>query len=557
MGSNVAAPGRPRRPAGRRQTGDSGAVRVLPTRDRDAPRSTPTRRSGDPPAPLYVIAANRIAYGPSPELREEWNALGATDDARLGAYVDQQLHPGALEDSEYLDRRDRADFASLWKPLDVLWQHHHLGKQGDHDRSTPLVEAELDFFLRAVHSRRQLQLRLTEFWLDHFNIYGWDYWSKPVWTDWVRLLRDHALGNFRTLLHAVARHPAMLYYLDNQDSTVAGPNENWARELMERHTLGAENYWGVVPWQEVAVDADGVPLGYCDDDVYEATRAFTGWTVANGRHGRPDTGAFHYEAESHDRFQKIFLGRFLAADQPPLLDGNDVLDALADHPGTARHIAGKLCRRLVSDHPSQQLVDAAAEAFHGHRDEPFQLRRTVAVILRSEEFRSTWGGKVKRPFEIAAGALRASGFRLDFAPGADDLSSFLWRYDHAGQPLFAWPAPDGYPDVAEKWESSTPRVMSWRLLLWMAGASDEAKAPRLPGIAHTPPVFRSARAVTDYWIERLLARPLPEAERQAVLDFMAQGFHPEIDLDWSDSDTTERLRSMIALILSTPAFLEK
>src|SRR5690606_2214012 len=147
--------------------------------------------------------------------------------------------------------------------------------------------------------------------------------------------------------------------------------------LFELHTLGAENYIGVRRQDEVPRDTDGEPVAYVDDDVYESTRAFTGWGV------NFDTGAFEYFPDRHDRFQKYVLGRFLRVDQPSLKDGTDVLDAVAYHPGTARHISRKLCRRLIADDPPQRVVEEAAGVFLAHRDSPDQLRQVVRAILRS------------------------------------------------------------------------------------------------------------------------------------------------------------------------------
>jgi uncharacterized protein (DUF1800 family) len=361
------------------------------------------------------------------------------------------------------------------------------------------------------------------------------------------------LGNFRTMLGAVARSTAMLYYLDNFTSGVAGPNENYARELFELHTLGAENYFGVMRQDDVPVDPQGRPLGYVDADVFEACRCFTGWSVANGQGGAPNTGLFHYRANWHDRFQKRVLRVFIPQDQPDQVDGNMVLDALAAHPGTARFVCRKLCRRLISDAPSQATVDAAAQVFQDQRSAPDQLRQVVRAILLSPEFRGTWGAKVKRPFEIVVSALRAAGSTFPFAMGNDETDTFLWLFGNAGQMLFERRSPDGYPDRQAAWMVPNPRVGGWRLTTWLMDEPGNGSY-YLDVVAQTPAGVRTSNQLADFWIDRVFGRPLSAAERQAVVAFMAQGMNPDLPLNWNDS-VKNRVRAMVGLLFWSPEFL--
>jgi len=406
-------------------------------------------------------------------------------------------------------------------------------------------------FLRAVHSKRQLVEVLADFWHNHFNVYGYEYWIGPLWTYWDRdVIRAHQLGNFREMLEAVAAGPCMLYYLDNYTSSSAGPNENWARELIELHTLGAENYLGVMRQVDVPLDGLGRPVGYVDDDVFEATRSFTGWTFDF------DTGLFSYRADWHDHFQKTVLGEYMPPNQAQLADGRDVLDAVAFHPGTARHIAGKLCRRFISDDPPQNVVDAAAAVFESAQNDSDQLAQVVRSILLSDEFLTTWGEKIKRPFEVVVSAMRSAGAEFSFALDEGETDSLLWLYDQAGQPLFSWRAPDGYSDVKEDWQSTTPRVHLWRVCNWLVDVEDALDNHLMDVVAQTPAGVRSANELADHWINRILGRPLPAVDRLEIVDFMAQGFNPSLDLPIdSDSNTQERLRAMVGLIFMTPSFL--
>ncbi|MGD9253679.1 MAG: DUF1800 family protein, partial [Holophagae bacterium] len=300
--------------------------RAAAMRSPEAPRRIAKALPSPPLA--AVIALNRMGFGPRPGDVTDFVSLGGNDAARLEAYVDQQLNPAGIDDSACSVRIAAAGFTTLNKSQAQLWQDHVEADVSWSERMQPYFEVERLTFLRAVHSKRQLVEVLADFWHNHFNVYGYEYWIGPLWSYWDRdVIRANLLGNFRQMLGAVAASPCMLYYLDNYTNTSAGPNENWARELFELHTLGAENYLGVKRQIDVPVDGTGNPIGYVDDDVFEATRCFTGWTFDF------DTGLFEYHSEYHDHFQKTVLGSYLPPNQAALADGQDVLDAVAFHPG--------------------------------------------------------------------------------------------------------------------------------------------------------------------------------------------------------------------------------
>ncbi len=513
-------------------------------------RKPPSKALPTPP-PAAVIALNRLGFGPRPGDIGQFNNLGSTDELRLAAYIDQQLDPSAIDDSACDARLVSAGFTTLNKSQAQLWQDHFLGDPTWDERIQPLYETERATFLKGTHSRRQLLEILADFWHNHFNIYSWSS-SRiyPLWVHWDRdVIRANVMGNFRQMLQDVATAPEMLYYLDNYTSTNAGPNENFARELLELHTLGAENYFGVMLQGDVPTDGQGRPLGYVDEDVFEATRCLTGWTI------NFDTGFYEYRDDWHDRFQKHVLGDHYPSDQPPMTDGEDLLDSLASHPGTGRFIARKLCRRLISDDPPQAVVDAAAAVFTANTDASDQLAQVVRSIVLSDEFLSTWGEKIKRPFEIAVSSLRATQAEFSWALDESAADSFLWMYEQASQPLFSWRSPDGFSDLKDAWKSTTPRVATWRLVNWLIDREDNGVF-RAAVVAQTPSAIRSATALADYWINRILSRAMPEIERSEIIDFMAQGHNPDLDLPLAtDDDTQERLRSMVGLICMSPSFL--
>ncbi len=503
-----------------------------------------------PPA-AAIIALNRLGFGPRAGEIAAFNSLGTSDPQRLQAWVDQQLDPAGINDAECDSKIAASGFTTLNKSLAQLWFDHVESNPPWNVRLQPYYEIERATLLRAVWSKRQLLEILTDFWHNHFNIYGPDSWAAPVWSHWDRaVIRGNALGNFRTMLGQVAQHPAMLYYLDNYTSSNAGPNENWARELFELHTLGADHYMGVLHQNQVPTGAGGKPIAYVDDDVFEATRCFTGWTFDF------DTGLFEYRSDWHDNYQKCVLGTQIYANQPALSDGNVVLDEVASHPGTARHISTKLARRLIGDDPDPAVIDAAAAVFEAEASAPDQLAQVVRTIVLHPSFLSTWGDKIKRPLEIVAGAMRAADGRFTFNLDESDTDTLLWRYDQAGQPLFAWRAPNGYPDHKDNWHSATPRVMTWRLVNWLIDVRNDSDVFRLNVLAQTPTNIRTANQIADFWIDRVHGRSIPAAERQEIVEFMAQGHNPDFDLPLdTDEDTQDRLRSMVGLIFMSPSFL--
>ena len=304
-----------------------------------------------------------------------------------------------------------------------------------------IEEAKL---LRALYSERQLQEVLVDFWFNHFNVFAGKGATRNYLSEYEReAIRPYVLGNFRDMLEATAKSPAMLFYLDNWQnvaeqspggaprrpqrsgaaaSPTRGINENYARELMELHTLGVDG-------------------GYTQTDIVNVARALTGWTI------RPREGSgTQYVKRLHDDKVKTVLGQTLKA------GGGDndierVLDILAAHPSTARHIATKLARRFVSDTPPASLVDRAAARFTATEGD---LREVVRTIVTSPEFfaADAYRVKVKTPLDFVASALRATGAEIRSAvPLARELRDM-------GMPLYFCQPPTGYDDTAATWVSA-------------------------------------------------------------------------------------------------------
>jgi uncharacterized protein (DUF1800 family) len=348
-----------------------------------------------------------------------------------------------------------------------------------------LAEAKL---LRAVYSERQLEEVLVDFWFNHFNVFARKGRTEIYVGEYEReAIRPHVLGRFRDLLGATAKSPAMLVYLDNWMSVdpkavaavndgrrgrfaIRGPsgrsganqqpagggserrnptldtvppqrqarglNENYARELLELHTLGVDG-------------------GYTQQDVVEVARAFTGWTI-----GRPGEGGFRFAATLHDRAAKTVLGQTIPAGGG-VDDGERVLDILARHPSTARHIAQQLAQRFVSDTPPASVVDRAAAAFQKTNGD---LREVVRAIVTAPEFFAPEArrAKVKTPLEFVASALRATGAEIRVATPLVRVLAGL------GMPLYLCQPPTGYHDAADGWVSSGALVNRMNFALAMS-----------------------------------------------------------------------------------------
>lgn len=540
---------------------------------------------------IALVALNRMGFGPRPGDVAAFNALGSDDDARLAAYVLQQLNPdpNQANDPEYHQRRlglngyPDPGFTTLAKSLTQLWQDHRVGGT---QPSRPVEETRLNTYLRMVYSKWQLRELLADFWLNHFNVYGFETYTQETFVHYDRdVIRANLFGSFRTLLEAVARSTSMLYFLDNYTNTRNGPNENWARELFELHTLGAENYYGVgaqagVPeWGAGVVWPAGtpsagqpIPAGYVDNDVYETARAFTGWGVSS------TLGTFLYTASNHDNFQKavLSLGQVnIPPNQADEKDGEDVLDMLAAHPGTGRHLARKLCRRLISDDPPPALVETIGDLFTAQWLAPDQLKQVYEAILLSTEFKTTWGAKIKRPVEFSVSALRATNANWNFGYSSQnpltvepDTSSFLSRQSKTGQNLFARIPPDGFGDREAIWSGTNTRLQCWRLGSWLIdqdidgnSATDDFRLDVLgqtyaafPGLPHSA----TSVQLVDLWVDKVFRRAIEPAQRDELIDFMAQGNSPNLALNLDASSTVRsRVRALVGLIFMLPEFLLK
>jgi uncharacterized protein (DUF1800 family) len=278
------------------------------------------------------------------------------------------------------------------------------------------------------------------------------------------VLRHRAFGNFREMLEAVATSTAMLAYLNNASSKASPANENYARELFELHTLGANAYLNnhYDRWREVPGAEAGLPEGFIDQDVYEAARAFTGWTYANGQWlaegmALPKTGEFSYTDAWHDPYQKRIFAREIDPYQPPMSDGRKALDLAAFHPATAQNIARRLCTRFVADLPSRDLINSTSRVFLDNHRSSNQIALTLQHILLSEDFAGS-SPRLQRPLFLLASLQRDANTVLP--PGQD----ITWMLDGMGHKLYMWPSPAGHPLQSGYWQSPGLLVRRWRMI---------------------------------------------------------------------------------------------
>jgi uncharacterized protein (DUF1800 family) len=540
---------------------------------------------------------NRIGFGPRPGDIERVQQIG------LAKYIDQQLHPdrvpnGALDErlapmttlemsnAELMDKyfapadmlrqaqqkrqaqaAQQAQAAGTTPPPQpqppVLTPQQRLVQQGQQNVMAELMNAKV---LRAAVSERQLEEVLVDFWFNHFNVFVGKGQVRQYLTSYERdAIRPHVLGKFRDMLGATAHSPAMLFYLDNFQSASPTPpaqqkprrdpfygrpmpfpgkpqpqpqrqgrglNENYARELMELHTLGVDG-------------------GYTQKDVQEVARVFTGWTIDQPRQG----GNFIFREQMHDQNEKLVLGTKIKADGEK--EGEKVLDLLASHPSTARHIAFKLAQRFVADEPPKALVDRAAKRFLDTRGD---LREVTRTIITSKEFfaEDAYRAKVKTPLEFVISAARASDANIvNPQPIVNALRQL-------GMPLYGAQPPTGYSMTADAWVNTGSLLNRLNFAVQLvAGGQQLAAAGR--GGRGAPPnpqqqARQAARPLTPAQLARMpiqvdllmLAPDTTDATRDRLIQMMLAGEVSEATR--TTLARAETPQQLVALTLGSPEF---
>ncbi|MGQ0735668.1 MAG: DUF1800 family protein [Acidobacteriota bacterium] len=447
---------------------------------------------------LAIHVLNRLTFGP------RFGDIDRVRSTGIDAYIDQQLHPEDLADPvvdgmlasftslgmsipDLLAKAGPVSPIGLRRRATVFERREAADRRGDGPAilpgSSPLpmgeraqreayrdrpraFEIHAARLIRAIHSERQLFEVMVDFWMNHFSINLGDHQLTAHFEE--NVVRSHALGRFEDLLKAVARHPRMLYYLDNWRSSAPadviaertarlqqtltgddrirvlkrlpflqeakGLNENYARELMELHTLGVDG-------------------GYTQQDIIEVAKVLSGWTISSEGlvNGREDDGVFTFDPVMHVDGDKQVLGRTIAAGG--VNEGEQLLTMLAAHPSTARFIATKLARRFVADDPPRAVIDAASKTFQQtHGD----LREVLRTIFASPEFRSptVFRAKIKKPLELVVSALRVVNAKIEGPFAYLQMGSPRGPIPRMGERLYNYEAPDGNPDTGAAWMNS-------------------------------------------------------------------------------------------------------
>jgi uncharacterized protein (DUF1800 family) len=406
-----------------------------------------TAHAADTSDQQALLVLNRLAYGPKPGDIDRVKQLGVKQ------YIDEQLHPENIPLPPALNARlDGLDTANMTTG-EVLRQFVELRKSAQTDDNAKQQQREFvgrvteqtaeARLARAIDSPRQLQEVMVDFWFNHFNVYAGKGIDRALVGSYERdAIRPYVLGSFRDLLDATAKHPAMLFYLDNwlstsddfqprpnrkggalgQKAKASGLNENYARELMELHTLGVDG-------------------GYTQNDVTELARILTGWTfdqrdlVMNNR-------GFRFDAQRHDNGGKQWLGRTINAQGQQ--EGEIALDILAMHPSTARHLSFELAQYFVQDQPPPALVERLSRRY---LDTNGNIREVLRTLFNSKEFmaQAGTGSKFKTPYQFVVSAARASDVQFT------NVRPFLGALSQLGMPLYGCQTPDGYKNTESAW----------------------------------------------------------------------------------------------------------
>ena len=457
---------------------------------------------------------NRAGYGPTPTDLASVSALG------YAGWLEQQLAPSTVNDAAC-----DAILARLPAQSTAIWRVNHGIDAGTINGWEQFQTVLTDFTVRALWSRRQLLTVMEDFWGNHFNVTIYADGTAESRAHYSYLMRSHAFGKFTDLLLGITKHPAMLTYLNNRESTAEHPNENQGRELLELHTVG--------------VDA-----GYGETGVLDSARMLTGLGVDS------DSGEYAYQPWNHWTGVVKVLG-FTHANSTDT-GGEAAVSAyisyLAHHPATAKRLAHKLAVRFVSDTPSAALVSMLANVYLNNDT---AIAPVLRALFSSAEFAHSIGAKVSRPFEHLISTARL----MQIKPAVDNLDAPLQLVnmaDNAGHNPFGQPFPTGQPDTADEWESTAATLARWNNTISMVAGwyPSEVVRPPLLNVAVGPTLPSTHGALVDLVATNLFGHTLTDENKVAVLAFL--GVADGKALSSNSGAVSYSLNSFVAVLLDSP-----
>ena len=397
---------------------------------------------------LHLI--NRLSFGPTPGQIQHIKNIG------IEAYVQSQLKPNSIPYPKVLIQKLQYLDTLPLNPGEILTELRKLQQQGKElklDRrglnriksgfeQKIFLQATKGRMLRTLESPRHLEEVMVDFWYNHFNVFARQGLNRLYFSSYEQqAIRPNVLGKFRQLLGATAHHPAMLIYLDNWRSHRGKINENYARELLELHTLGVDG-------------------GYTQDDVIALAKIFTGWGLPPNPKRTEDDDGFYFDQKRHEPGNKVFLGQTIQ--ENGMAEGEMALDILASHPSTAKHISYKLAQAFVLDKPSEYLIKVLTQSF---LESGGNISELLNTLFNSLDFWQTevYNSKFKNPYRFVASAMRAIGNEVNnFRP----INGIL---DQLGMPLYGCVTPDGYKNTKEAWLNSDTMIRRSSLAVPLSG----------------------------------------------------------------------------------------
>jgi uncharacterized protein (DUF1800 family) len=462
-----------------RKTAAQRVVRPQAFRPRAAPAT------GD----SLLRLVRRVTNGVTPEELATARSMG------FNRYLEYQLNYQAIDDSA-VDAFVQANYPVVGQGVDTLYSQDRALVQNQFMDAT---------VYRAAFSRRQLYERMVNFWTDHFNIL-YEKVNYLMVVDQREVIRANALGSFPEMLRASAHSPAMLEYLDNTRSRRNNVNQNYAREIMELHTLGVDG-------------------GYTQTDVEEVTRALTGWTL-QGR------GTFRFDPNGHDFGEKTVLGTTIpamptSAGAAGIQDGEQVLDMLLAHPSTARFISYKMIRWLLRYDPPEELVDTVAATFTRTNGD---IKSMIRDIVRPANLLAA-PMKYRQPYQLVLASLRATQPRLT------TVAAFRGQLNTLGQPLYNWADPDGWPDRIDWWGGMI--LQRWNYATYIATRT----AAELNVDVAPLMTVNTADGIAEAINQRVYGGSMSSALKQDITAYLARV-----------AITQNRVREALALAMSSNEF---